>query len=336
MNYTIKIADSSFVFTAKEGETISQAAERHNIQLKLGCRQGACGACKGKILSGRVDNSGAKEFALSQEERNNNMALYCCAKPLSDLVIENKGAKPIEFKPTKFKVKISGIKQLTTNTVQVELNRLDNGKFDFLAGQAIDFILPGGNIRSYSISSPSTVKGTVSLLIRHIPGGLFTEPLFDGSVTVGDVFDVESPLGGFTFKTPKEKLAVFLVTGTGIAPVLSMLRTMKAKDTLAGRNITIFYGAKTTDEIYFRSELESYAEDYPTIKFFPVISREPSWTGLKGHVQQAAAQVVGDMRNCDAYLCGSTPMVRAATDFLVVRCGLKEENTHSDAFGGNY
>ncbi|MCD8339571.1 MAG: 2Fe-2S iron-sulfur cluster-binding protein [Burkholderiales bacterium] len=334
MTFKIVIADSPFVFTAEEGETIAQAAERHDIQLKLGCGQGACGLCKGKVFSGHVDNSNCKPFALTEDERQKGYALYCTSKPLSDLVIENIDATHIVYPPTRFRVEVLNIIPITDDTLELVLGRTDNKTFDFLAGQAINFELPNEEVRSYSMSSPSTQKNKIELVIRHIPGGLFTDPLFSGKVTVGSAFNVQFPLGSFFFRTPIQREALFLATGTGIAPVMSILRTLKAQRAFHDRKITVYWGAKTPSDLYFRPELENLQNTLANFRFVPVVSRDPAWKGETGHVQQVAAVQHGDMRDIDVYLCGSTQMVRSASAYLSVRCGLKEENTFSDAFGG--
>ncbi len=336
MTFKIEIANSPFVFTANEGDTIADAAERNGIQLKLGCRQGACGLCKGKVLYGRVDNSQCKPFALTDDDRAKGYALYCTSKPMSDLIIENIGAEPVIYPPAEFKVEVLNLITISDDTMEMVLSRIDNKDFNFVAGQAVNFLLASGDTRSYSMSSPSTQKHTIELIIRHIHGGLFTDPLFSGKINQGSVFNVDFPVGSFCYRTPFDRQALFLVTGTGIAPVLSILRTLKTQENFHKRKITLFWGARSQSDLYFRPELENLQNTYPNFKFIPVISREPDWKGATGHVQQVAAEMYGDMRDLDVYLCGSTPMVRAASAFLAVRCGLKEDHTYSDAFGGEF
>ncbi len=333
MAYTIQIADSPFSFIAKEGETIAQAAERNNIQLRMGCRVGACGTCKGKVISGLVDN-GPRAFALTKEDLANNMAVFCSAVPKSDLVLQNTGASQRVIASTKFKAQISYFERLTDDTIELVLARADGGKFNFLAGQTIDIFMEDGNFRSYSFASSANQKDKIMLLIRHVKGGKFTDQLFGGKFQVGTVFDVKSPNGSFTFKTPKTRQAIFLVTGTGISPALSIVRTLKDNEDLQGRKITLFWGARYKNEFYQREELEALEKESADFKFVPVCSREEHWHGAKGYVQTAAAELYGDMREIDCYLCGSNNMVDHAVSFLAARCGLKEQNTYSDAFGG--
>lgn len=333
MSHKIQIADSDINFIAEEGETISQAAEKNGILLTLGCRMGACGACKSKLCSGNITYS-SKPLALTDEDKKNGLILLCNAVPSEDIVIEAKNARRAKKTAKQFEVKIVKIIKVNEGVMNLTIERVDGQKFDFDAGQVINVLLPNGEARSYSFASAATGQKTADLYIRHIEHGLFTGMLFEGAVKEGVILKVEAPFGTFIFQTPKDKKAVFLVTGTGIAPAMSILRTLKAKDDLAGRDISLFWGVRHAKDLAFLSELEDLAENYPAFKFYPVVSRDEKWPGLKGRITKHAAEIIGDFTNCDAYLCGSTPMVNSVTDYLFVRCGLQENNTFSDAFGG--
>ncbi len=333
MTYKVEIANSDISFEVNEKETISAAASRNNIQLSLACRMGACGACKGKLLSGSVQYE-KQPFALSEEDKANQAVLLCTAIPVTDLVVQARGAKRIEAGPQKFKVKVVETQKINDTLIKLVIKKEEGGRFDFEAGQVINFMLPGDVQRSYSFASSATGHKHAELLIRHIPGGLFTGKLFDGEIKEGTILEAEAPLGTFTFKTPKGKKAVFLTTGTGIAPAMSILRTLIDKKDMDGRDITLFWGVPYASDLCYLSELQEMEARYPKFKFIPVVSREESWHGVKGRITIPAATELGDLTDTDAYLCGSTPMVRSVSDYLAVRCGLKEENVHSDAFGG--
>ncbi len=90
MGFSITLKPDNLTFTAEAGETILEAANKHGIKLPRGCGDGACGLCKGEVLQGTVDHGKATELALSAEERDAGVALFCCAVPKSDLVIERR------------------------------------------------------------------------------------------------------------------------------------------------------------------------------------------------------------------------------------------------------
>ncbi len=97
MGFSITLQPDNRTFTAEAGETILEAANRHGIKLPRGCGDGACGLCKGSVLQGTVDHGKATELALSAEERSAGVALFCCAIPKSDLVIEPRNWEMLDW-----------------------------------------------------------------------------------------------------------------------------------------------------------------------------------------------------------------------------------------------
>jgi CDP-4-dehydro-6-deoxyglucose reductase len=90
MAFNITLQPGNHTFIAEADETILDAATKHGHNLPRGCGDGACGMCKGNVLQGTVDHDKSSEIGLSAEERDANMALFCCAKPTSDLVVERR------------------------------------------------------------------------------------------------------------------------------------------------------------------------------------------------------------------------------------------------------
>ena len=83
MGFQISVQPSQHVFQAEADETILDAALRQGLMLPYGCRDGACGACRGKVLSGQIDHGKAQSFALGDAERSTGFALFCCASAQS-------------------------------------------------------------------------------------------------------------------------------------------------------------------------------------------------------------------------------------------------------------
>src|SRR5665647_661231 len=88
MSFKTTIQPSGHSFPIEEHETILEAALKHGYTLPYSCRDGVCGTCKGKIVSGQVDYGKYQESTLSEAEKAAGMALFCCAKPQSDLVLD--------------------------------------------------------------------------------------------------------------------------------------------------------------------------------------------------------------------------------------------------------
>lgn len=135
---------------------------------------------------------------------------------------------------------------------------------------------------------------------------------------------LKGPEGTSTFQTPKGRKAVFLATGTGIASVKSIVSTLVENNDLEGRELFIYWGVRTSQELVVGEIFEEWAAAHPQIHYTGVVSREDTWPGAKGHVQTFAAADNGDMTDMDAYLCGSNSMIKAAVNYLTARCGLRE------------
>lgn len=332
MAFLIKLDGTDYEFYAEPGEKILDAAQRSGLILKSACRSGACGACKAQVLSGEVELGKYLPSALPDADRAAGLTLLCTAKPLSDLVLKVREVKRAEKKPEHTLAVIAEKKLLCPSIMRLTLESTGDA-FEYKAGQTYAVELPGGIRRVYSIAVPEGNKAKIEFLIRKVTGGLFSGMLFSDGLRVGDALRLSGPDGDFTFKTPKGRKAIFLATGTGIAPVKSIVETLIQKNDLEGRKLHIFWGVRTAEELVLGPLFEGWAAQYPQIRYTPVVSRDETWGGAKGHIQTFAAQHHGDMTETDAYLCGSDAMINAAVNFLSVRCGLKDDHIFSDNFG---
>lgn len=177
----------------------------------------------------------------------------------------------------------------------------------FKPGQFVSFKETLGDkkiTRPYSIVSlPDGNRFELCLNLVH--QGVFTPHLF--TLKPGDSIETSSPLGFFTVRD-LAKEAVFVATGTGIAPFRSM-----APDYLShphSKQLTLLFGVRHEDTIYYRNDFDAWARRYSNFRFWPTLSRaEPSWTGRTGHVQAHLLEAIGDRRDLDVYICGLKAMV---------------------------
>jgi ferredoxin-NADP reductase len=158
--------------------------------------------------------------------------------------------------------------------------------------------------RPYSIVSlPDGNRFELCLNLVH--AGVFTPHLF--AMEPGDSIEMSAPLGFFVIRDPAKE-AVFIATGTGIAPFRAM-----APDYLShphARQLTLLFGVRGEHTIYYRDDFEAIARKYPNFRFWPTLSRaESSWTGRTGHVQTHLREAIGDRRDLDVYICGLKAMV---------------------------
>ncbi len=331
MSHQVTIQPSCHQFTVQDGETVLEAALRENFALPYGCRNGACGACKGKILAGEVDHGAHQPGTLPNDEKAKGMALFCTAKPKSDLIIEAKeigAAKdiPVKTLPTR----VEKMEKLADDVMALWLKLPSNERLQFLPGQYIDFLLKDGKRRSFSLANAPEEDALLELHIRHVPGGFFTEQVFS-TMKVKDIVRIKGPQGSF-FLRESDKPIIFLAGGTGFAPIKSILS--HAFHHGIDRQMVLYWGAKSLADLYLPALPGQWQQAHDNFTFIPVLS-EPkptdNWPGRTGFVHQAILADFADLSGYEVYACGAPPMIEAAKrDFMAK--GLPEDAFFSDAF----
>ncbi len=331
MSHQVTIQPSGHQFTVKPGETLLSAALNAGFSLPYGCRNGACGACKGKILAGAVDYGVFQEGALSQEDKAQGLALFCCAKAETDLVIEVKevGAArdiPIRTLPCR----IEKMEKLAEDVMALWLKLPSNERLQFLPGQYIDFLLKDGKRRSFSLANSPEEDALLELHIRHVPGGQFTDHVF-GAMKVKDIMRISGPYGSF-FLRESDKPAIFVAGGTGFAPIKSILAHAFHHE--IDRQFVLYWGAKTLPDLYQAAVPGQWQGTRKNFSFIPVLSEpDPAdhWPGRAGFVHAAVLEDFADLSGYEVYACGAPPMVAAAKRDFTAR-GLPEDAFFSDSF----
>jgi CDP-4-dehydro-6-deoxyglucose reductase len=174
--HKVTVQPSGQSFEAQAGESVLAAALRQGVMLPYGCKNGACGSCKGKILAGAVDYGHYHARVLTEAERSHGKALFCQAKPLGELVIESRtigAAKDIAVRL--LPCRVQQLEKVADDVMIVRLKLPANERLQFLAGQYIDFLLKGGERRSFSMANAPHADELLELHIRQVAGGSFTE-----------------------------------------------------------------------------------------------------------------------------------------------------------------
>src|SRR5580765_8318520 len=179
MPHQITITPSGHSFVCNEGETVLAAEMDADLMLPYGCRNGACGTCKGKIVEGHVDYGPHQASTLTEAEKQLGLALFCCAKPLSDLEIEVREVRKAgDIRIRKLPCRIETIEKPAPDVAIVKLKLPANERLQFLAGQYIDFLLKDGRRRSFSMGNAPHDDELIQLHVRHVAGGEFTDHVF--------------------------------------------------------------------------------------------------------------------------------------------------------------
>jgi NAD(P)H-flavin reductase/ferredoxin len=335
MAYTITLDPFDKQFPCEADETVLAAGLRQGFNLRYGCKHGGCGSCKALIVEGEVDQSEASSFALMDFEREQGYALLCSAYPLSDLVIdvsdydqeELLASTPIQS----YQAEVEQITPLTHDIRGLHLRLVDPTTIAFKAGQYIDLLVPGTKEwRSYSMANPPSRNGAIELMIKLMPGGLCSSYIAD-HLKVGERLTLQGPYGNFYLRA-SGKPALFIAGGSGMAPILALLRDMVERQD--GRSVTYFYGARARRDLFQLDELDAFTRRLPQYRFIPALS-EPlptdTWDGEVGLITEVVQRHMPDVRHLEAYMCGPTAMIDAAIAFLTAG-GMNEGDIFYDKF----
>ena len=331
--HKVTVQPSGQSFDAEEGEAVLTAALRQGVMLPYGCKNGACGSCKGKIVAGSVDYGHYHARVLTEEERAHGKALFCQAKPLGELVIECRtigAAKDIAVKL--LPCRVQQLTRAADDVMIVQLKLPANERLQFLPGQYIDFLLKGGERRSFSMANSPHADELVELHIRHVAGGNFTDHVF-GKMKERDILRLEGPLGSFFLREDGAKPIVFVASGTGFAPIKSIIESAFYKK--IERPMVLYWGARRPKDLYLNALPEKWVREHATFRYVPVISEarpEDAWSGRSGFVHRAVMEDMPDLSGHQVYACGVPIMVDSARKDFIEKCGLPEDEFYADSF----
>ncbi|HEY9095154.1 MAG TPA: CDP-6-deoxy-delta-3,4-glucoseen reductase [Hydrogenophaga sp.] len=336
MTFTITVEPSGRSFTAEPSEAMLMAGIRQGVGLPYGCKDGACGSCKCKLVSGSVVHGPHQPKALSAEEEAAGFVLTCCGVAQSDVVIESRqvteeGAFPIKKMP----VRVSSLERASHDVMILRLQLPAADTFKYHAGQYVEFLLRDGDRRSYSMATaPHTQVEApqMELHLRHMPGGKFTDHVFS-QMKEKEILRIEGPYGSFFLREDSDKPIVLLASGTGFAPIKAILEHMAFKGIT--RPTTLYWGGRRPADLYQNDWIVAQAAAMPNLQYVPVVSDalpEDNWTGRTGFVHQAVLQDFPDLSGHQVYACGAPIVVESAQRDFVAKAQLPAEAFFADAF----
>jgi CDP-4-dehydro-6-deoxyglucose reductase len=327
MSFKTTIQPTNHTFPIAKDETILEAALEHGYALPYSCRNGACGVCKGKVLQGSVDHGKAQAFMLSEEEKAAGLALFCCAKPLSDLVIESHEVTTEQDIPVKtLPCRVEKMVKLADDVMALYLKLPANERLQFLAGQYVDILQKDGKPRSFSLANAQHNDEFLELHVRNIAGGAFTHHVFN-EMKERDILRIKGPLGTFFLHEDSDKPIIFVASGTGFAPVKAIIE--HALHIGFKREMHFYWGVRKQSDLYMLDLVKEW--EAQGIKFTAVVSDE-QWNGRMGFVHQAVLDDFKDLSGYAVYACGAPVVVEAAHREFTSQRGLPNEAFYSDAF----
>ena len=320
-----------------EEQNILRAAAEQGIMLMHGCKEGQCASCKSFVLDGDdIEHDRYSTFALPDYELEEGYTLLCRAHAYEDLTIELlhydedmiRSGLPIQQGVAEVVSKDA----VTHDMRHLVLRLIEPDWIKFFPGQYMDFAIPGTDeVRSFSMANTTSREGgLLEFVIKVYPDGRFSEFLA-GTLAEGDRLEITGPFGVFTLREGDNDL-VFVGGGAGMAPILSLLRSMAERG--LQRKATFFYGARTRKDLCFESELRKLEQKLPDFQYVPALSEpgdDDGWDGETGLITDVVKRRAGDLRGAHAYVCGPPPMVEAALPLLET-LGVEEKRIYYDKF----
>lgn len=334
--HTVTVLPSSRSFDIAPDELILSAAIRQGVGLPYGCKDGACGSCKCKKLAGQTDMLSYASKALSAQEQEEGYILTCRAKALSPVVIESRQVTSVDAYPIrKMPVRVTSLQRLSHDVMQLNLQLPAMEMFQYHAGQYVEFLLKDGSRRAYSMAlapHEQAIAPRLELHLRHFPGGLFTEHVFNG-MKVKEILRIEGPFGSFYLREDSDKPIILLASGTGFAPIKAILEHVIHKGIT--RPIHFYWGGRRPADLYLHDWLNAHRAALPQLHYIPVVSEptaDDAWQGRTGFVHQAVMEDFDSLAEYEVYACGAPIMVNSARVAYTLQRGLPSEQFYADAF----
>ncbi len=336
MTFTVTVQPSGRTFSVERDEPVLSAAIRKGVGLPYGCKDGACGSCKCRLLEGRVIHGVHQSKALSAEEEAAGWILTCQGAPQTDLVIEARTVPGAgEFPVRKMPSRVTSINKPAPDVAILQMQLPANDLLQYHAGQYVEFILRDGARRSYSMANaPHTqsIAPGIELHVRHLPGGKFTDHVF-GAMKEKEILRIEGPFGSFFLREDSAKPMILLASGTGFAPIKAIIEHLQFKH--SQRQALLYWGCRRKADLYLHEWALAAAEQMPNLQYIPVLSEakpEDQWRGRTGLVHQAVLHDHPNLMNHQVYACGVPIMVESAKHDFVIKAGLPDDEFYADAF----
>lgn len=330
---TIDVNQGEKVLKVEGGASLLTSLAGQKLFLPSGCGgRGSCGTCKCRVLEGAGPLLPTEVPYLNDEEKKSDVRLSCQVKVRGDIKIE----VPEELLSIKeFETVIESITDFTHDIKGLRFKLPEGETIKFKAGQFANlFSKPYDDVReetsrAYSISSAPSDNRAIELVIRYVPNGMVTTYVFK-HLKEGDKVRLIGPFGEF-FLRDTDREIVCIAGGSGLAPIRSIVLDMIDRG-ISNRKATFFFGAVSQRDLYYVEEFKAIEKAHPWFRFVPALSKDDSEHPYeKGIITEVVARNYGDMKELEAYLCGSPGMIDACVKVLTGK-GMPEDRIYYDKF----
>lgn len=313
------------VIRVEPGANLLQALQAAQVPMSYSCMAGRCGTCRCRVLDGDVmDGGGEQQGPL---DGDGSYVLACQTYLTEPCTIEIPEPDEVVVHPARIvKATVAAIEDLTHDIKRLVLRPAK--PIEFSPGQYVQLQFTPEHVRPYSMAGLSG-EGQFEFHVRLVPDGRVTGYIAR-DLKVGDPVKVSGPLGSAYLRRKHEGPMLCVAGGTGLAPILSILRGAIAQG--MKNPIHLYFGVRSPRDVYGMPWLEQLKRDHPQLAVHVVVTSggDPA-TQRCGLVTDAIEQDHGNLSGWRAYLCGSPPMVEAAT-VVARRKGIAAEHIYADAF----
>ncbi len=329
MAFQVTIEPDGRRFDAHSGETLLEAARRGGVTLPHECGWGHCGSCKVTVVEGQTDLMFPAAPALGPRDQKLNRTVACQAMACSDLTIK---LAPGEPQPPVIAARRQEAELIAVEELAPEIRRFTlrpDGGADFLPGQYAILHLGDRLRRAYSMCNLPDGE-TLQVISKRYPGGVGSNALAD--LRPGDRLVLEAPFGTCTLK-PRPGRKIFIAGGTGISPILSLVRQAARDEVDFAAPVDIVYCARRAVDLAAGDELEEAAARVPGAIYIPCVEEETSMPGHAiGRALDVLASLSYDPAATEFYVAGPPVMVNAVKSHLK-EAGVAITRIHYDSFG---
>ena len=332
MSFHVTVTPSGHSFAVEPDESLLDAALRQGLAFPYGCRNGACGSCRGRVTGGEVHYPAGTPTGISATESDRGYALLCHAHAGSDVSVEieeidSVRAIQVRTLPVRLAEKIL----LAHDVMLLRLQLPAGERLQYLAGQYIDVLLRDGRRRAFSLANAPVNDQLLELHVRLVARGAFSGYVFD-ELRERNLLRIHGPLGSFYLRKDREGPIVLVAGGTGFAPIKAMAEDLLREGT--GREVHVYCGVRSVRDLYMDEMVQGWREQLPGLRYTPVLSDplpEDEWQGRTGFVHEAVLADFSDLAAADVYASGPPAMISAVRDSFLAR-GADPERLHSDSF----
>jgi len=333
MHHTVHIKPNGYNLVVNTDETVLTAALRQGYHFPHDCENGVCGTCKGRLLEGQVEYDETLLPGLTEDEREAGYALFCSAKPVSDLVIQIEGVVGPEQLPVKkLTYTVQKLEQLTSTIYRAILAPPADQQITYRAGQYIEILHRDTGPRPFSIANaPLGDNQTLEIHIRYQPDNPYTAEVLMEMQSTGQL-RIKGPFGNCILQREPAYPIIFAAGGTGIAPLKAIIEQALAEG--LQQPLYLYWGVRTIADFYLQDLVSRWAKYIPHFHFIPILSgkeKHSSWKGRTGWVHEAITQDHPHLEHFHIYASGPTEMVYATLHACKAH-GLNRALMYSDAF----